>query len=324
MLKNSYFFPVFYFVIFLLLMKFAPFIITALFLGAFFATVVDVPERIFKKFLPTRLSRIIANFLVLGMIAFAIGNFFPIVISEGKKIFDSLQKIEIAQFQEIDIPGWLIEFINDLNKYITDVALKIINDILSNAPSLMITIIVVIITTFIIGKLKIKMKDNLHILFPVDNYKGILLIKKSYRDFEAFVKGQVLIAFFEGVWIGVACLIFGIPGALFLAVLTGIGNFIPFLGVIIASVPLMMLSYSANGLMGLIIGLIVLLIANQLETWLLQPKIQGNTLHIHWFIILTTIFLFSEIFGFIGVLVALPVIIYVKNFWKIYVLNLKN
>lgn len=131
--------------------------------------------------------------------------------------------------------------------------------------------------------------------------------------------GQVLVAAFVGFFVGVMSLIFKIPSAIFLGVLAFITDFIPYLGVIISAIPLLMLGFASHGLKGLIIGVLILLSANQLEMWFLAPKIQSNALKIHWFFILIAILLFGDVIGFGGIFVALPTLIYVKNFWNQYV-----
>jgi predicted PurR-regulated permease PerM len=111
----------------------------------------------------------------------------------------------------------------------------------------------------------------------------------------------------------------GIPGSFFLGVLAWVTNFIPYLGVIIAAVPLLMLAFSAKGIAGLLIGVIILILANQIEMWILSPRIQSKSLKLHWFVILISILIFGDLFSFAGVLIALPSIMYIKNYWDFFV-----
>jgi predicted PurR-regulated permease PerM len=84
-----------------------------------------------------------------------------------------------------------------------------------------------------------------------------------------------------------------------------------------------MLAFTENGLIGLIIGLAILTTANQLEMWFLHPKIQSNALNLHWFVIIISILLFGELFSFLGILIALPTVVYFRNFWEYFVLKIK-
>jgi predicted PurR-regulated permease PerM len=80
-----------------------------------------------------------------------------------------------------------------------------------------------------------------------------------------------------------------------------------------------MLAFSAKGFVGLLIGVIILVLANQIEMWFLSPKIQSKSLKLHWYVILISILLFGELFSFAGVLIALPSIMYIKNYWDFFV-----
>ncbi|WP_274966952.1 MULTISPECIES: AI-2E family transporter [Pseudothermotoga] len=308
----------FYLILFLLLTKLSPFIMTALMLGVYLSIIVDFVARFFARFLRGKISRILANVTVLGVIAYSIGNFFPVIINEAKKVFSEIEKIQIT-FEDVSVPDWILSFLTNLGKSFSDIALTIVNKLLGYVPSLITALVIVVITTLIVGNLKKVVSKKLDKLFPENPEKGIYFAKTTYREFERFVAGQVLVAAFVGFFVGVMSLIFKIPSAIFLGVLAFITDFIPYLGVIISAIPLLMLGFASHGLKGLIIGVLILLSANQLEMWFLAPKIQSNALKIHWFFILIAILLFGDIIGFGGIFVALPTLIYVKNFWNQYV-----
>lgn len=317
-LKSS-FLSLVYLALFFLLIKLTPFIITPLFLGLFLATIINVPEKFFAKKFSLKWSKFLANFLVIGIIIYAFSNFFPIVINEGKSIFTSLQSIEIYSQGKFELPQWIIDIVNNLNQYLSDYALNLLNNIISYTPSALIATMLVIITTISIGSLKSEISKNIVNLYPQDTEKGISFAKKTFRDFENFVQGQFFVAAFVGLFVGVSVYIMGIPGGFFLGVLAWVTNFIPYLGVIIAAIPLLMLAFSAKGLAGLLIGVIILVLANQIEMWILSPRIQSRSLKLHWFVILISILLFGDLFSFAGILIALPSIMYIKNYWDFFV-----
>jgi len=244
---------------------------------------------------------------------------FPIVINEGRAIFTSLQDIEIYSQGQFELYQWLIDIINNLNQYFSDFALSLLNSAISYTPSALIAAALVIITTISIGSLKSEISKNIVNLYPEETEKGINFAKKTFKDFESFVQGQFFIAAFVGLFVGVSVYIMGIPGSFFLGVLAWVTNFIPYLGVIIAAVPLLMLAFSAKGIAGLLIGVIILILANQIEMWILSPRIQSKSLKLHWFVILISILIFGDLFSFAGVLIALPSIMYIKNYWDFFV-----
>ena len=317
-LKPS-FLSLLYLSIFFALIKLTPFIVAPLFLGLFLATIINVPEKIFAKKLSPKVSKILANFLVIGIIIYALGNFFPVIINEGRAIFTSLQDMEIYSQGQFELPQWIVDIINNLNQYFSDFALNLLNSVISYTPSALIAATLVIVTTISIGSLKSEISKNIVNLFPEETEKGISFAKKTFKDFENFVQGQFFVAAFVGLFVGISVYVMGIPGGFFLGVLAWVTNFIPYLGVIIAAIPLLMLAFSAKGLTGLLIGVIILVLANQIEMWFLSPKIQSKSLKLHWYVILISILLFGELFSFAGVLIALPSIMYIKNYWDFFV-----
>ncbi|RLL82672.1 membrane protein [Petrotoga sp. HKA.pet.4.5] len=314
-----------YLVVFLLLAHFSPFIIAALILGVFLSMLIEAPQKLFSKVMNSKISAVLSHILVLGLVLYATITFFPLIISEGRKLFSMLSSLTIPQEEALaQLPEWLVTFINDLNKNLSDFALGLMNQLLSSIPNLITSAIVLVVTTTAIGSLKTITKNNLWKLYPVsDREKGLKFMKDTYSQFERFVYGQFLSAIIVGATIGLMSFLFRIPSAFFLGILAWITNFIPYLGVVISAVPLLMLAFTENGLIGIIIGIAILTGTNQLEMWFLQPKIHSNSLNLHWFVIIISILLFGELFSFLGILIALPIVVYLRNFWEYFVIKIK-
>ncbi|MFW6119787.1 MAG: AI-2E family transporter [Petrotogales bacterium] len=170
-----------------------------------------------------------------------------------------------------------------------------------------------------------KLNRKISILFPgceIDKVRNFFYLLLG--DLQRYVGGQLIIAVIVGSIIGFGAFITGITGAVFLGLLAGVTNLIPFLGVIISAIPTLILGYTSKGLIGIIIAAIILIIANQLEMWFLSPKIMAERLKINWFIILITLLAFSELFGAFGIVLALPFIIFVRRFWLCFITKTKR
>ena len=83
---------------------------------------------------------------------------------------------------------------------------------------------------------------------------------------------------------------------------------------------MLVLSFVNKGFWGLVGAVVVLVIANQLEMWVLSPRILSNRVKINWFIVLVSLVAFGELLGVFGVVFAVPLLIFVKRFWKEFVL----
>lgn len=308
-----------YLILFLILIKFSPFVFGAVIIGFYFSIVIDVPANYLSKKLNKRLSKVISYTLILSLIFYSVVNFIPTIINEGKNIFLELSKISITDSDKL--PSWLLDFLNNSNKEISNFALGLINNLISYMPSIITMTIIIIITTVAISNLKEYLKKNVKYFFVEDPKKGYSFLRSFYKDFEKFVSGQVLVAVFVGILVGLLSFLFGIKGSFFLGVLSFITDFIPFLGVVIVSIPMLMLGWVSKGFWGIIISVIILVAVNQIESWILAPKIQSNNLKIHWFVLIISLLVFNDFFGFLGILLAIPIILFVKRYWKSYVIG---
>lgn len=320
-MKNEHF-ALAYLVLFLILAKLSPFIITALVMGLYLSIIVDYVTRFLGLLVkrPSFLPRLISNVVIFLMITYSAVNFFPVVIKEAQRVLSEINTVR-SSLEELKIPSWISSILNNLSASFSEGALSLVNRLIGYVPSLVTAAIIVVITSLIVSSLKRLIGDNVHYLFPRDPEDGKRFMREVYREFERFVGGQVLVAIFVGVFVGVGAFLCRIPSAFFLGMLAFITDFVPYLGVVISAIPLLMLSFSVHGLNGILIGTIILVVANQLEMWVLAPRIQSNALNIHWFIILITILIFGDLFSFGGVLIALPFLIFLRNYWKHYVMG---
>ncbi|MBB6099762.1 putative PurR-regulated permease PerM [Deinobacterium chartae] len=120
-----------------------------------------------------------------------------------------------------------------------------------------------------------------------------------------YLRGQILIATGVGTITGVGLAIFGIPSAAALGFLAGIFNIVPYLGVVIAIVPAILLALSVAPIKILFV-LIVFLIASQVESHFLSPMILGRTTNLHPVTVLLSILIGVSLLGLPGALLGVP------------------
>jgi putative heme transporter len=132
-------------------------------------------------------------------------------------------------------------------------------------------------------------------------------LDRSWTTLSGYMQGQLLVAFFDAVFIGIGLLILGVPLALPLAILVLFGGLFPIVGAV-ATGALAVLVALADG--GLTTGLIVLgivLAVQQLEGNVLEPMILGRTIHLHPIVVLTSIAAGASVLGILGAFLAVPV-----------------
>jgi predicted PurR-regulated permease PerM len=112
-------------------------------------------------------------------------------------------------------------------------------------------------------------------------------------------------------WIIITML--GIENTIFLSVIVFLSSFIPVLGVVLSGAPIAVMAIIQDGgsFMLAFWAIFGILIIHFIETSLLNPKIVGTFLHLHPVLVLVILALGEHFFGAWGLLLGLPVAVYI-------------
>lgn len=131
-------------------------------------------------------------------------------------------------------------------------------------------------------------------------------IPEVSRVVSGYVAGQILTSLLFGVYTFVVLSALNVPQALFLAIVAAFADAIPIAGVLIATVPALLLAFSVS-IPAAIIVLIAYLGYQQVENYIIVPRVYKNTLQISSFAVLVSVLIGGELLGITGVLLALPI-----------------
>ena len=134
-----------------------------------------------------------------------------------------------------------------------------------------------------------------------------------------YFRGQLIIALAVGVMVGIGLAIIKVPLALSLGFLAGVFNLVPYLGVVIAITPSLLLAVSLGGWQVLGV-LLVFIVANQLEAHVLSPLIMSRTTQLHPITIILAILLGARLMGVWGAVIAVPIAGFLKLIYEDYYL----
>ena len=135
----------------------------------------------------------------------------------------------------------------------------------------------------------------------------LIIEEIQYADkmFGGFINGKIMDSAIIGVLCYIGCLIFKFPSALLVSVIIGVTNIIPFFGPFIGAIPATLLILIQNPIKALWFILFVLVL-QQLDGNIIGPKILGNTTGLSSFWVLFAILLFGGLWGFVGMIVGVP------------------
>ncbi len=122
-----------------------------------------------------------------------------------------------------------------------------------------------------------------------------------------YLKGQLLIAAFVGVFVALGLTLFGIPSAPAIGFLAALFNIVPYLGVVISLVPALLLAATTSAALLKMLAVVgVFVAANQIEGHVLSPVVLGRSTDLHPATVILAILCGLTLYGILGALVAVP------------------
>lgn len=145
----------------------------------------------------------------------------------------------------------------------------------------------------------------------------IRFIQESSKQVGSYVRGELLVAVSVAIMFYIGYLVIGLDYALILSILAGVLNLIPYLGSIMASVPALIIGAFISPVQ-LVKVIIVIVIEQTLEGRVISPQILGNKLEIHPLVILFILLVAGSLFGFMGLILAVPGFGILRVIWNLF------
>lgn len=147
-------------------------------------------------------------------------------------------------------------------------------------------------------------------LVPERNREAVFTLARETDDtLGAFLRGQLLVMFALAVMYSGGLMLIGLKFALAIGVVAGIVSFVPYLGLFfgIGLAGLTAInSPDGGGLLQLGLVVAVFSVAQFIEGSVLTPKLVGDRIGLHPVLVIFAVMAFGLLFGFFGVLLALP------------------
>jgi predicted PurR-regulated permease PerM len=153
------------------------------------------------------------------------------------------------------------------------------------------------------------MVERIHELIPRRAEAVVTrLAKASDEVLGAFLRGQLLVMLALGTIYSVGLSLVGLELALLIGMLAGLVSFVPYLGFIVGIVAAgvaALLQYQE--LMPLLYVAAVFMVGQAAEGMLLTPLLVGEKIGLHPVAVIFAVLAGGQLFGFVGILLALPV-----------------
>lgn len=238
-------------------------------------------------------------------------------LPEDNVLKNDVIKEKMAEFENIDIKQ-ILNISNDkLLDYVKNIV-GVFSGLFNIFVSLVVSVYVLLQRRHLVGALRKFSK-------AIFNEKAFEAIDKYFLEanevFFTFIGSQVLDAFIVGIMTTVAMLIMKVQYAPLLGFIIGLFNLIPYIGAIVAVAMAVVITFITGGLKQMIIMAIVVIILQQIDANIINPKILGNNLKTSPLLVLFSISIGGAYFGPMGMFLAVPVAVVIKLILKDFVDN---
>ncbi len=205
------------------------------------------------------------------------------------------------------------EIISNVGKYVSDGAVKTINTSINVISNIFIALASFVY--FLIDMDKIREGIKKYLLSKSDKlYRYISLLDHEIKN---YIKGFLTIVFISFFEYTLIYYIIGHPNALLLGILSALGNFVPYFGGIFVQVIGVITGFTLSTSLGISV-IIATLISSTIDSYILNPLVYGKSNQVHPIIVIAAVFGGGILFGFIGIIIALPLSIIILNSLKFY------
>jgi predicted PurR-regulated permease PerM len=131
---------------------------------------------------------------------------------------------------------------------------------------------------------------------------------RAWRTLTAYVRGTVIVALIDAIFIGLGIYILGVPMAVPLAVFIFLFAFIPLVGAVISGALAVVVALVTQSVFTAVMTLVVVLLVQQIEGHILQPFILGRAVRVHPLAVVLSVAAGGLVNGIGGAVVAVPLV----------------
>ncbi|MDO0936002.1 AI-2E family transporter [Streptomyces sp. DG2A-72] len=131
---------------------------------------------------------------------------------------------------------------------------------------------------------------------------------RAWRTLTAYVRGTVLVALIDAVFIGIGIYFLDVPMAVPLAVFIFLFSFIPLVGAVASGALAVVVALVTQGVFTAVMTLVVVLAVQQIEGHILQPFILGRAVRVHPLAVVLSVAAGGLVAGIGGAIVAVPLV----------------
>lgn len=304
-------------------------VISPLFIGFVIAWLFyPLHKKMTKKGINKVLSALLIFLVIVGVVVGFIWIFVPIVY---KQINDLLGYIpgameEITAFltktidkislEGVDMSSLKTSLLNSGQKLIVNYTTAIPNGVVGFIKGFFSTMGTVLIS-LVVGIYMLidfeNIRDNFYKILPKKDHEDYVSLFDSIgSNARRVVNGTLLVAFAVFVCDTIGFSLIGLNGGVLFGILCGVTDLIPYIGPYIGGAAAVIVGFTQSPAIGIGV-LIVAIVVQALESYILQPVVMSKAMQLHPIVIIIGLLLFGYFFGILGMVLATPCMSIIKE-----------
>lgn len=197
--------------------------------------------------------------------------------------------------------------------------------LISTASSLSYLVIAPVVSFYLLRDWPIFQK-KVKSLFPRKEEKTIMMLLRHMDEMiAAFLRGQLMVALFLGVFYGTSLGIIGLNFGIMIGLISGALSIIPYVGTIVGVCAALIVAFFQYDSWGMIVAVgSVFLVGNLIEGNFLTPKLVGEKVNLHPVWVLFALLAGQNLLGFTGILIAVPTAAIIGVLVRFFLLEYKK
>jgi len=172
----------------------------------------------------------------------------------------------------------------------------------------MVQVVAILAITFYLISSENGMRNFIKALVPYKHKSyAVILTSKVQTLIARWMLGQLILSGFIFLLTFIGLTLLGVKFALALALLAGLLELVPYLGPVLSAIPAAFVAFVQAPTLALFV-IVLYIIVQQVENYVLVPKIMGRTIGANPLIILVAVLAGFNIAGIIGMLLAVPIV----------------
>ncbi len=260
---------------------------------------------------------VIAIYLILfGLAAVAIGLLLPPLIEQSSNFVSVLGKSwhavanSVQSLREVSTRYGLSENLQAGVQTLEDQVVRAVGGLFSTLTEVfggIVGLLVVLVLTFYIVVQEQEARNLLRSFLP-EGYSELAatIIARVEEKIGHWLLAQIVLMLIIGIMYFIGLSLIGIKAALVLSVFGGLTEVIPYLGPILGAIPILLIALTDSPFQAtLALGVVILI--QQFEGHVIVPQVMRKAVGLNPILSITALLVGARLFGFVGVLLAIPV-----------------